>query len=248
MEVFCFMKTQIFKDYQSLSHATASLIADAIRVKKNSFICLASGHTPVGVFQELSRAVKENQLDLSACTFLSLDEWVGIDPNDSGSCLTMLKRDCFEPLGLQPHQTEYFQVQADDLEKECARINTLIEQHGGLDIMLVGVGTNGHIGMNEPGTSFDTYAHISTLAEETKTVGQKYFTKPTALSLGITLGLRHLREAKLPIVMASGEKKAPIIGIGLNQPPAEAVPVSIAQLIPQGYVMLDEAAASHLTR
>ena len=242
------MKIQIFTDYQSLSQATASLIVYAIQEKKNSLICLASGHTPIGVFQELSRAVKENQLDLSACNFLSLDEWVGIDPNDSGSCLTMLKRDCFEPLALQPHQTEYFHVESEDLEKECERINTLIEQHGGLDIMLVGVGTNGHIGMNEPGTPFDTYAHISTLAEETKTVGQKYFSKPTDLALGITLGLRHLREAKLPIVMASGEKKAPAIGIGLNQPPTEDVPVSIAQLIPQGYVMLDEAAARHLTK
>ena len=114
--------------------------------------------------------------------------------------------------------------------------------------MLVGVGTNGHIGMNEPGTSFDTYAHVSTLAEETKTTGQKYFSNPTTLSLGITLGLRHLREAKLPIIMASGEKKATIIAKGLNQPPSEEIPVSIAQIILQGYVMLDEAAASELSR
>lgn len=241
------MKIQIFKDYQSLSQSTTAIIVDSIKSNKHSLICLASGHTPIGVFEEMSREVKHNNLDLSGCTFLSLDEWVGIDPNDAGSCLTMLKKDCFEPLGLQPHQTEYFNVQTDDLEKECERINSLIEKNGGLDIMLVGVGTNGHIGMNEPGTSFESYAHISTLAEETKTVGQKYFTKPTALSLGITLGLRHLREAKLPIVMASGEKKAAIIAKGLNDLPSEEIPVSIAQLIPHGYVLLDEAAASLLT-
>jgi len=240
------MKIQTFKDYQTLSKATASLIADAIKKSPNSLICLASGHTPIGVFEELSKEVKENHLDLSGCTFLSLDEWVGIDPNDTGSCLTMLKNDCFEPLGLLPQQTEYFHVEASDLEKECERINSLIERHGGLDIMLVGVGTNGHIGMNEPGTSFDRYAHISTLAEETKTVGQKYFNKPTSLSLGMTLGLRHLSEAKLPIVMASGEKKASIMAKGLTEAPTEKVPVSISQLIPHGYVMLDEAAASQL--
>ena len=160
----------------------------------------------------------------------------------------MLKRDCFELLGLQPHQTEYFNVNAINLEKECDRINSLIARNGGLDIMLVGVGTNGHIGMNEPGTSFDSYAHLSTLAEETKNVGQKYFSKPTSLSLGITLGLRHLREAKLPIVMASGEKKAAIIAKGLTQAPTDEIPMSISQLIPQGYVMLDEAAASQLTQ
>lgn len=240
------MKTQIFKDYHALSKATTWLIVDSIKAKKNSLVCLASGHTPIGVFEELAKEVKENDLDLSGCTFLSLDEWVGIDPYDTGSSLTMLKRDCFEPLGLQPHQTEYFHVEVNDLEKECERINSLIERNGGLDIMLVGVGTNGHIGMNEPGTSFDAYAHISILAEETKTVGQKYFSKPTALSLGITLGLRHLREARLPIVMASGEKKAAIMAKGLTQAPTEQIPVSLSQLIPQGYVMLDEAAASQL--
>jgi galactosamine-6-phosphate isomerase len=243
-----FMEIKIFKDYQALSEATARLIVNAIQEKSTALICLASGHTPVGVFQELGKHVVANQLDLSHCTFLSLDEWVGIDPNDPGSCLTMLKKDCFEPLGLQSHQTEYFQVQTDDLQKECDRINLLIEKNGGLDIMLVGVGTNGHIGMNEPGTSFEAYAHISTLAEETKTVGQKYFNKPTPLSLGITLGLRHLREAKLPIVMASGEKKAAIIAQGLNNSPTEEIPVSIAQLIPQGFVMLDEEAASLLAK
>lgn len=242
----CLMIIKICKDYSTLCIGTSRIIVEYIQAKKYSLICLASGHTPIGVFQELAREVSENKLDLSGCTFLSLDEWIGIDPDVKGSCLSMLKKDCFEPLHIQPHQIQFFDVQTIDLEKECNRINTFIEQHGGLDIMLVGVGTNGHIGMNEPGTSFDTYAHVSTLAEETMQVGQKYFSKPTALSRGITLGLRHLREAKLPIVMASGEKKAAIIAQGLTQAPAENIPVSIAQLIPQGYVMLDEAAASQM--
>lgn len=241
------MKIQIFKDYQALSIATTQLIIKAIKAKPTALICLASGHTPIGVFQELAKEVNINKLDLSGCTFFSLDEWIGIDPTDSGSCLTMLKKDCFEPLHIQPDKIEFFNVQANDLQKECDRINSLIEHHGGLDIMLVGVGTNGHIGMNEPGTSFNSYAHTGPLAEETKTVGQKYFSKPTTLSLGITLGLRHLREARLPIIMASGKKKSDIMVKGLSQPPTEEIPVSIAQLIPQGYVMLDEDAASQLT-
>jgi len=241
------MKIQIFKDYQALSKATTQLIVNQIKAKSTALICLASGHTPIGVFQELAKEVNANKLDLSGCTFLSLDEWIGIDPNDSGSCLSMLKKDCFDPLHIQPDKIEFFNVQTNDLQRECDRINSLIENNGGLDIILVGVGTNGHIGMNEPGTSFDSYAHTGPLAEETKTVGQKYFSKPTTLSLGITLGLRHLREAQLPIIMASGEKKAEIIAKGLNEPPTEKIPVSIAQLIPHGYVMLDEDAASQLT-
>jgi galactosamine-6-phosphate isomerase len=108
-----------------------------------------------------------------------------------------------------------------------ARINALIAAHGGLDIMLVGVGTNGHIAMNEPGTSFDTLAHIGVLADETKEVGQKYFNTTAVLSKGITLGLRHFREARLPILMANGEKKAAIIGKTLSVPPSETLPSSL---------------------
>ena len=238
------MTTKIFRDYETLSRATADLIKDYISKKPHSLVCIASGHTPVGVFQNLIKDVQSKKLDIRQCTFLSLDEWVGIDPTDSGSCLSMLKKDFFDPLNISDSQTEYFNVLAPDLEKECDRINVLIEKNGGLDIMLVGVGTNGHIGMNEPGTSFHSYAHIGDLAEETKTVGQKYFSKQTILSKGMTLGPKHLREAKLPIVMASGEKKAAIIQQALSQKPTEQIPVSIAQIISQGFVMLDQEAAS----
>lgn len=240
------MNIQIFKDYSALSKATADLIINYIKSKKDSLICLASGHTPIGVFQELRKAVQVNQVDLNHCTFLSLDEWVNIDPSDPGSCLSMLQKDCFTPLGIGKHQVEFFDVSVADLQKECDRINALIESHGGLDIMLVGVGTNGHIGMNEPGTPFSSYAHISELAEETKLVGQKYFQKSTSLSQGITLGLNHLREAKLPLVMANGNKKAAIIAKGLHGIATEEIPLSVVHLIPHVYVMLDEEAAGLL--
>lgn len=240
------MKIQILPDYPTLSNAVADLIVNYINSKKDSLICLASGHTPVGVFQELQKAVASEKVDLNQCTFLSLDEWLNIDPTDPGSCLSMLQNDCFAPLGIDKQQIEFFDVSVTELQKECDRINTLIETRGGLDIMLVGVGTNGHIGMNEPGTSFQSYAHISELAEETKAVGQKYFQKNTTLSLGITLGLNHLREAKLPIVMANGKKKAAIIARGLQGKAAEEIPLSVVHLIPHVHVMLDEEAAIDL--
>jgi glucosamine-6-phosphate isomerase len=240
------MNIQILKNYADLSKATAELIINYIKSKEDSLICLASGHTPIGVFQELQKAIQANQVDLSKCTFLSLDEWLNIDPADPGSCLSMLQKDCFSPLGIKSNQIEFFDVSVTDLQKECNRINALIESYGGLDIMLVGVGTNGHIGMNEPGTSFNSYAHISELAEETKSVGQKYFQKNTSLSLGITLGLNHLREAKLPIVMANGTKKATIIAKGLQGIATEVIPLSVVHLIPQVYIMLDQEAADFL--
>lgn len=238
------MEIKILPNYLTLSQATAELLVQYINSNPKALICLASGHTPIGVFEELRLAQQSKKINLSKCRFLSLDEWVGIDPADPGSCLSMLQKDCFGPLGIQNNQVEFFNVLTSDLEGECERINKLIEANNGLDIMLVGVGTNGHIGMNEPGTPFNTYAHISMLAEETKTVGQKYFQNATALSKGVTLGLQHLRESKLPIVMASGIKKAPIIAKALKGPATEAIPLSVVHHISGGYIMLDEDAAS----
>ncbi len=237
------MQVKVYPDYAQLSTACANLIKGVISEKKNALVCIASGHTPVGVFECLLKDVRSGLLDLSECTFLSLDEWVRIDPSDPGSCLSMLKRDFFDHLQLRKEQVMFFDVNA-DLEKECKRINDLITSNGGLDVMLVGLGTNGHIGMNEPGTSFDLYAHVGELAEETKATGQKYFTKATILGNGITLGLRHLKESRLPIIMANGEKKAAIIKTILTTEPTEQVPATIAHQIPQGYIMIDDLAAA----
>jgi glucosamine-6-phosphate deaminase len=112
--------------------------------------------------------------------------------------------------------------------------------------MLVGVGMNGHIALNEPNTAFNIYAHVSDLEEITKSVGQKYFAKNTVLSQGITLGLGHLQEAKLPILIANGNRKAKVIQKALNGDVTEQLPASIFQKLKNGLVMLDEEAAQEL--
>jgi galactosamine-6-phosphate isomerase len=156
----------------------------------------------------------------------------------------MMDKDFFGPLDIKQDQIVFFDGMDPDVNGQVARINELIESNDGLDIMLVGVGMNGHIAMNEPGTSFDSVAHVSTLAEETKAVGQKYFDTATQLTQGITLGLKHLRDAKLPILVANGEKKAAIVNKVLTSSPSESLPASVMQLIDQGIVMLDSAANS----
>lgn len=237
------MKVKVLKDYETLSRATADLIAGVIKNRPHALVCIASGHTPVGVFHCLRDDINQNKLDVSRVTFVSLDEWLHIDPSDPGSCISMLRKDFFDHVPLRPEQVVMFDVEANP-EKECSRINKLIANNGGLDAMLVGVGLNGHIGMNEPGTSFNTYAHVSDLAEATKTSGQKYFVKPTTLTTGITLGLRHFSECRLPILMANGSKKAEIIGRTMKMKPTETLPATIVHSIPQAFVMIDAEAAA----
>jgi glucosamine-6-phosphate isomerase len=237
------MTIKLYPDYTALSRATADLIVEYINKKNDSIICLASGHTPRSVFECLVEDVKLNRLDISKCFFVSLDEWVGIAASQKGSCRQMMDVDFFNPLQIPSSHIKFFNGLTDDLESEVKNMNTFIKSQGGLDIMLVGIGTNGHIAMNEPGTSFDIDAHISTLAEETKNIGQKYFQESTILDSGITLGLKHFREAKLPILMANGEKKAAIIKQTFSSPPVESLPSSVIHLISQGYIMIDDFSA-----
>ncbi|MEO5976814.1 MAG: glucosamine-6-phosphate deaminase [Chryseolinea sp.] len=239
------MNLRIFEDYSHLSRATADLILSYLKAKPTALVCLASGHTPRGVFEYLVDDVKNNRLDLSQCTFVSLDEWVGIPPSQKGSCRAMMDEDFFWPLGMEESQIVFFDGMGNDPESEVFRINNVIAKHGGLDIMLVGVGTNGHIAMNEPGTSFDLEAHVSELAEETKTVGQKYFSGNTVLSNGITLGLKHFQDSKLPILMANGLKKTNIIKKLLTSSATESLPASIVHNIPGAFVMIDREAADN---
>ena len=196
------------------------------------------------MFKCLVKDVRDKKVDISRCAFVGLDEWVGIGPKDDGSCRQLMDEFFFEPLNIPAKQIHFFDALSDDLQGEADKINKLIDSRGGLDIMLVGIGTNGHIAMNEPGTPFNSIAHISELAEETKVVGQKYFKSTTELKYGITLGLKHFHDAKLPILMANGAKKLAIMTrVLFSDEVGEHLPASVVHHMPNAMVMIDSDAA-----
>ncbi len=237
------MTINTFPDYEALSEATANLIIEILKKKPDAIICIASGDTPLGVCKFLAKSDKNL---FEKCTFVGLDEWVGMDENDEGSCKYGIYQNLLIPLNFPAERIKYFDAKAQDLDSECQKINEFIASRGGLDVMLVGVGMNGHIALNEPNTPFDIYAHVSELEAVTKTVGQKYFTKETILTQGITLGLAHLQEAKLPILIANGNRKADVINKALTEEITEQFPASIFQKIENSIVMLDQEAAQKL--
>ncbi|MDO3642161.1 6-phosphogluconolactonase [Mucilaginibacter sp. L3T2-6] len=240
------MKTFIHKNYDEMCHAAADIIVNQIKQKPDSLICLTSGDTPAGIYRLLVQYAKEGKVDFSRTWFVGLDEWVGMDKNDAGSCTNFLYETFFTPANIHPSQMMVFDAKTADLDASCTAMNNFIKEHGPLAIMLVGVGMNGHIGLNEPGADFNAYAHHSPLDPITVEVGQKYFQSETKLTEGITLGLRHLQEAGIPMLLASGAKKADIIGKALQGEVTNQVPASIFQTLPHGYVMLDEDAATKL--
>ena len=240
------MQQQTFPDYTALSDHTARHIASLLRQKPNATLCLASGDTPIGTFRRLTELAQAQEADLSQCTFIGLDEWVGFGPTDEGSCGYSLYRDLFTPLAIRPDQIHYFDAKAHDLPAECMRMDAIIAERGGLNMILVGIGLNGHIALNEPGTPFHRYAFVSDLTETTTQVAQKYFTQPTVLERGITLGLQHLMDAKEVILLASGPRKAAPIRDALTGPVTEQFPASIIQTHPNAHVWIDADAGSLL--
>ncbi len=230
------MQHLTFPDHAVLSHHAADYIADVIRQKPDAVLCLASGDTPTGTYCILSDMARSGELDLSHCRFIGLDEWVGFGPEDVGSCGYYVYRDLFTPANIRPDQITYFDAKSADLLAECARVNAAIAQFSGLDLLLVGIGMNGHIALNEPGTPFPLRCHVVQLAQSTIDVGQKYFTQPTTLTQGITLGLQHLTEARDVILMASGSRKAAIVHEAITGPVTESLPASIMQTHRNGRV------------
>jgi 6-phosphogluconolactonase/glucosamine-6-phosphate isomerase/deaminase len=238
-------QTTIFADYPALCRAVADLVGQTVATKPGAIICLPSGDTPVGVFACLAADAQAGRLEPTQATWVGLDEWAGLGPTDEGSCQFVLQQHLFRHW--PPVATRFLNAQAPDLAVECAAMNHWLDQRGGLDLMLVGLGMNGHIGLNEPGTPFGARAHVSELHPTTVTVGQKYFSRPTALTQGVTLGLGHFAQARLPILMAAGLGKAPVVQQALHGPVGEALPASILQTLPHAQVMLDVQAADYLT-
>ena len=242
------MQLQIYPDHSSQSLATAELILSTIRQKPGAVLCLATGDTPRLAYNLMVQKALEEKLDISDCFFIGLDEWLGIPPNNEGSCYHFLHQYVFQPLGINADNVHLFDSMTDDPLKECHQMNEVIAAKGGIDLMLVGVGMNGHLGFNEPGVSPDLEAHVITLDETTRTVGQKYFQQSTSLNQGITLGLQQILQSRQLIMMASGLKKSGIVKQAIEGPVSTTVPASYIQTHFNGIALLDEDAAKLIAR
>jgi 6-phosphogluconolactonase/glucosamine-6-phosphate isomerase/deaminase len=139
------MQIHILPDYYSLSRHVADLIVDLVHQKPDALLCLPSGESPVGTFEYLVADAQDGKVDFSRCTFVGLDEWLGLDETNEGSCKYIVNRHFLAPLGIPAHQCHFFNAKAVDLAAECEQMNRLIADRGGLDLMLVGVGLNGHL-------------------------------------------------------------------------------------------------------
>jgi galactosamine-6-phosphate isomerase len=240
------MQVRIFKDNPALSVYAADEMLTLLKENPSAVICMASGDSPAltcGLF--VKKAITE-KIDVSKFFFIGLDEWVGLPPGMAGSCRHDFQQRIIAPLDLSSSQYHFFNAMADDLKNECAAMDKIIRDKGGIDLMVVGIGMNGHIGFNEPGTDFNLLSHVTELDETTIRVGQKYFSQPVTLKKGITLGPAHLMAARKVFMLANGTGKAPVIKKAVEEKISPALPASIMQQHSNGFILVDEEAGSLL--
>jgi glucosamine-6-phosphate isomerase len=240
------MKISIHADYEAMSAACARLIAEQVGKRPDSLLCVAAGDTPLGTFRQLIWVAQGGEPDFSRCRFVGLDEWLGMDRHDAGSCKQAVYQELLDPLGVGPDRIAFFDAKSPTPEQECARLDRYLDQHGPIDLFLSGIGVNGHLGLNEPGSPAGARSRVVELHPTTKKVGQKYFAGGAPLERGITLGLKDLLAARTVILLANGENKADIIRRSLQGEITEQVPASLLQRHPDCRVLLDAPAAARL--
>lgn len=236
------MNMDVFSDYCTLCKTIAEEIADTVRSKPEALICLAAGHTSMGVFSEMIAMAKDGRVSFDRCTFVGLDEWAGKGRGDDGSCIDFMRMNLFDLLGIDEERIIFYDGKG-ELYAECDRVDGFLKGHGPIDYLLLGMGMNGHLGLNEPGTPFDRYSHVVALDETTKSVGQKYFKENTGLSGGITMGMLHFKEAKRVVLMVNGMKKADVVEKLVNCTPDKAFPASYIKKLDHSSLYLDREAA-----
>jgi glucosamine-6-phosphate isomerase len=239
---------QIFiKDsYAEISALAAEHFLQLAAQRANPLICVASGDSPAGLYKSLAAHKKTHQLNTDQWFFLGLDEWLGMNGDDEGSCRYHLNNQFFNPLQIATNSIQFFDGRAADPEKECADVEAVIQQKGPIDITILGLGLNGHIGMNEPGALPNSRCRIAELAPETIQVGQKYFTSATELTGGLTMGIGTIVESKNIFLLVNGQKKAAIVKAMMDAPVSPDLPASFLRQHPGVRVYLDKEAAALL--
>lgn len=241
------MKLTTYSTEVELAKAVAEEIVELLRKKPSAVICLASGNSPKLSCEHFVRLAISGNLDTSKFFFIGLDEWIGVPPAMRGSCHYDFQQRIFNPLNIPSSQYHLFNALATDLTVECDKMDSIIADKGGIDLMIVGIGMNGHIGFNEPGTKFELTSHLVQLDPITKTIGQQYFDQQVQLEKGITLGFEHLLNSKRVLLLANGISKAQVIKQAIEGPVSIDFPASVMQLHNNGNIMVDAAAASLLS-
>lgn len=239
------MKIYQAKNYQEMSRKAANIISAQIIMKPDAVLGLATGSTPIGTYQQLIDWYKKGDLDFSEIRSVNLDEYKGLSADNDQSYAYFMRTNLFDSVNIKKENTHIPNGLVEDPDLECARYNAIIRDLGGIDLQLLGLGGNGHIGFNEPGASYEKETHCVKLTENTIQANSRFFEKMEDVPCyAYTMGIKNIMQARRILLIASGENKAEALYRSLFGPITPAVPASILQLHNNVTIVADEAALS----
>lgn len=238
------MKVIVTQNYNEMSEKAFKIVKEVVVNNKNAVLGLATGSTPLGLYAEMIKDHKENGTSYKDVKTLNLDEYAGLDITSDQSYVYFMRENLFKHIDIDLNNTHIENGKAVNRELECKNYNKLIEELP-RDIQILGIGSNGHIAFNEPGTAFDSETHIVDLTESTIKDNSRLFEKVEDVPRqAFTMGLKNIMHAKKIVVLASGANKAKAVYGMLKGTVTETLPASVLQLHPDCTLIVDEAAYS----
>lgn len=239
------MKIRIYEDYEAVSQAAAEYMKEAIDTKPDVVIGYATGQSPIGMYRRLREAVRSGELDMSRTTGFNLDEYCGLEKGHPKSYKEFMKEHLFNDVPVRDAHIP--DGNASDLKRECETYDGMIKAVGGLDIQILGIGENGHIGFNEPASSLLVETHVERLDEVTRRNHAVDFAgEDNVPTFALSMGVGGILKSRRVLVIASGKKKAKAIGAMVSGKVTTQCPASLLQLHPDVTVILDREAAEGL--
>ena len=241
------MRVYCAKNYEEASTLAADLIAAQILLKPDSVLGLATGSTPIGTYDQLVEWYNKGDLDFSEVTTVNLDEYKGLPRTNDQSYYYFMHQHLFDRVNIDPERTNVPNGMEPDAEKECGRYEELIRSLGGVDLQLLGLGHNGHIGFNELGEAFEKETHCVDLTESTIEANKRFFASADDVpKQAYTMGIKTIMQAKKILIVVNGENKADIVERAFFGPVTPEVPASILQLHNDVTLVGDEAALAKI--
>lgn len=241
------MKIYKAKDYKDMSRKAANIISAQVIMKPNCVLGLATGSTPIGTYAQLVEWYNKGDLDFSEVTTVNLDEYKGLPRTNDQSYYYFMHQHLFDRVNIDPERTNVPNGMEPDAEKECGRYEELIRSLGGVDLQLLGLGHNGHIGFNEPGEAFEKETHCVDLTESTIEANKRFFASADDVpKQAYTMGIKTIMQAKKILIVVNGENKADIVERAFFGPVTPEVPASILQLHNEVTLVGDEAALAKI--
>ncbi|WP_077620329.1 glucosamine-6-phosphate deaminase [Bacillus sinesaloumensis] len=239
------MKIVAVKDFAEMSKMAAAKISHQVKEKQNSVLGLATGGTVVGTYEELIKDHKQNQTSYEEIHTVNLDEYLGIDKDNPNSYHQFMMENLFSQININPENIHIPYGLATDYEEESKKYEKVISDLGGVDLQLLGIGVNGHIGFNEPGTSFDSVTHVVELEESTRQANKRFFNSIDEVPThAITMGISTIMKSKEILLLVSGKTKAEILEKVINEGITETIPATVLKNHPNVTIIADEEALS----